>query len=101
MEDLQAIKQRFEIIGNHSGLHRAIDIAKQVAPTDLSVLQGKAASEKRFSLGSSMPLVLGSMLHTLQSTAELFLREPLTPNYSAMRKELSLELFLIGRDILK
>ena len=38
MEDLQAIKQRFEIIGNHAGLNRAIDIAKQVAPTDLSVL---------------------------------------------------------------
>lgn len=38
MEDLQAIKQRFEIIGNNYELNRAIDIAKQVAPTDLSVL---------------------------------------------------------------
>ncbi len=38
MEDLQAIKQRFEIIGNNYGLNRAIDIATQVAPTDLSVL---------------------------------------------------------------
>ena len=38
MEDLQAIKQRFEIIGNAPGLNRAIDIAMQVAPTDLSVL---------------------------------------------------------------
>lgn len=38
MEDLQAIKQRFEIIGNNPGLNRAIDIATQVAPTDLSVL---------------------------------------------------------------
>ena len=38
MEDLQAIKQRFEIIGNNEGLNRAIDIARQVAPTDLSVL---------------------------------------------------------------
>lgn len=38
MEDIQAIKQRFEIIGNTEGLNRAIDIATQVAPTDLSVL---------------------------------------------------------------
>lgn len=38
MEDLQVIKQRFEIIGNNYGLNRAIDIATQVAPTDLSVL---------------------------------------------------------------
>jgi transcriptional regulator with PAS, ATPase and Fis domain len=38
MKDLQNIKQRFGIIGNHEGLNRAIDIAVQVAPTDLSVL---------------------------------------------------------------
>ncbi|MFW6370282.1 MAG: sigma-54 interaction domain-containing protein [Bacteroidota bacterium] len=36
--DIQQIKQRFGIIGNSYGLNRAIDIAKQVAPTDLSVL---------------------------------------------------------------
>ncbi len=38
MEDIQAIKQRFEIIGNTASLNRAIDVAIQVAPTDLSVL---------------------------------------------------------------
>ncbi len=38
MRDLQQIKQRFGIIGNFDGLNRAIDIAVQVAPTDLSVL---------------------------------------------------------------
>jgi len=36
--DLQQIKQRFGIIGNSVGLNRAIDVALQVAPTDLSVL---------------------------------------------------------------
>nr|MBP8994946.1 sigma-54 factor interaction domain-containing protein [Bacteroidales bacterium] len=36
--NLQAIKQRFGIIGNSKGLNRALDIAVQVAPTDLSVL---------------------------------------------------------------
>jgi transcriptional regulator with PAS, ATPase and Fis domain len=38
MKDLQNVKQRFGIIGNFIGLNRAIDIALQVAPTDLSVL---------------------------------------------------------------
>ena len=32
------LKQRFSIIGSSSALERAIDIARQVAPTDLSVL---------------------------------------------------------------
>jgi transcriptional regulator with PAS, ATPase and Fis domain len=36
--DIQSIKQRFGIIGNSAGLNRAMDIARQVAPTDLSVL---------------------------------------------------------------
>jgi len=36
--DIQQIKQRFGIIGTHSGLNHAIDIALQVASTDLSVL---------------------------------------------------------------
>ena len=37
-QDIQNIKLRFGIIGNADGLNRAIDIAMQVAPTDLSVL---------------------------------------------------------------
>ncbi len=36
--DVQKIKQRFSIIGNTYSLNRSIDIAVQVAPTDLSVL---------------------------------------------------------------
>ncbi|TVR73565.1 MAG: sigma-54-dependent Fis family transcriptional regulator [Marinilabiliales bacterium] len=36
--DLQAIKRRFGIIGNSTGLNRAIEVAYRVAPTDLSVL---------------------------------------------------------------
>src|SRR6056297_2777485 len=36
--NLQTIKQRFGIIGNSPGLNRAIDLAYQVASTDLSVL---------------------------------------------------------------
>lgn len=36
--DIQQVKQRFSIIGNAPELNRAIDVAVQVAPTDLSVL---------------------------------------------------------------
>lgn len=38
MENIQAIKQRFSIIGNNPKLNRAIEKAIQVAPTDISVL---------------------------------------------------------------
>jgi len=45
--NLQPIKQRFGIIGTSPGLERAIEIAAQVAPTDLSVLiQGESGSGK-------------------------------------------------------
>jgi transcriptional regulator with PAS, ATPase and Fis domain len=36
--NLQQIKQRFGIVGNASPLNRALEVATQVAPTDLSVL---------------------------------------------------------------
>ncbi|MCD6660323.1 MAG: sigma-54 dependent transcriptional regulator [Lentimicrobium sp.] len=38
MMDIQTIKQRFGIIGHSTLLDRAIDIARQVAPTDITVL---------------------------------------------------------------
>lgn len=36
--DLQQVKQRFGIVGNSEGLNRSIEVAVQVAPTDISVL---------------------------------------------------------------
>ena len=36
--ELQKIKQRYNIVGNCDSLNHALDIALQVAPTDLSVL---------------------------------------------------------------
>ncbi|MDY3851402.1 MAG: sigma-54 dependent transcriptional regulator [Prevotella sp.] len=36
--ELQRIKQRYNIVGNCDALNRALDVALQVAPTDLSVL---------------------------------------------------------------
>jgi transcriptional regulator with PAS, ATPase and Fis domain len=45
--DLQTIKNRFGIIGNSPLLNRAITIAEQVAPTDISVLiTGESGSGK-------------------------------------------------------
>ena len=38
MPNLQDIKNRYNIVGNCAALNRALDIALQVAPTDLSVL---------------------------------------------------------------
>lgn len=47
--NIQSIKQRFGIIGTSSGLERAINIAVQVAPTDLSVLiTGESGVGKEF-----------------------------------------------------
>src|SRR5688572_29753734 len=36
--DLQAIKQRFEIVGNSPKLNLALETAMKVAPTDITVL---------------------------------------------------------------
>ena len=54
------MKQRFGIIGNTEALSRAIDVAIQVAPTDLSVLitgesgVGKERDEDALSGGVAM-----------------------------------------------
>jgi transcriptional regulator with PAS, ATPase and Fis domain len=45
--EIQEIKQRYGIIGNSPLLNRAINIANQVAPTDISVLiTGESGSGK-------------------------------------------------------
>ena len=47
--DIQQVKQRFGIIGNDQLLNRALDIALQVAPTDLTVLiSGESGTGKEF-----------------------------------------------------
>ncbi|MCQ2311088.1 MAG: sigma-54 dependent transcriptional regulator [Paludibacteraceae bacterium] len=48
-QDLQTIKQRFGIIGQDTHLNRAIEVAVQVAPTELSVLvTGESGVGKEF-----------------------------------------------------
>jgi len=57
--DIQEIKQRFGIIGNAPELNRAIEVAIQVAPTDLSVLiSGESGVGKE-----SFPQIIHSFSH--------------------------------------
>ena len=59
MESVQAIKQRFEIIGNDVKLNRAIEKAVQVAPTDISVLvTGESGVGKE-----AIPKIIHSLSH--------------------------------------
>lgn len=59
MENVQAIKQRFEIIGNDVKLNRALEKAIQVAPTDISVLvTGESGVGKE-----AIPKIIHSLSH--------------------------------------
>jgi transcriptional regulator with PAS, ATPase and Fis domain len=59
MESVQAIKQRFGIIGNDTTLNRAIEKAIQVAPTDISILvTGESGVGKE-----SIPKIIHSLSH--------------------------------------
>ncbi|MGS2764187.1 sigma 54-interacting transcriptional regulator [Sinomicrobium sp. M5D2P9] len=63
MENVQAIKQRFGIIGNDVKLNRAIEKAIQVAPTDISVLvTGESGVGKE-----SIPKIIHSLSHRKHS----------------------------------
>ncbi len=57
--EIQRVKQRFEIIGNSPSLNRAIDVAIQVAPTNISVLiNGESGTGKE---------VMPKIIHQLSS----------------------------------
>ncbi|MDP5105860.1 MAG: sigma-54 dependent transcriptional regulator [Polaribacter sp.] len=59
MENIQAIKQRFGIIGNDLHLDRAIEKAVRVAPTDISVLvTGESGVGKE-----NIPKIIHSLSH--------------------------------------
>ncbi|QXP72657.1 sigma-54-dependent Fis family transcriptional regulator [Tenacibaculum sp. AHE15PA] len=59
MENLQAIKQRFGIIGNDTQLNRAIEKSIRVAPTDISVLvTGESGVGKE-----SIPRIIHQLSH--------------------------------------
>jgi len=63
MESVQAIKQRFGIIGNDPKLNRALEKALQVAPTDISVLvTGESGVGKE-----AVPKIIHSLSHRKHS----------------------------------
>lgn len=63
MESIQAVKQRFGIIGNNPKLNRAVEKAIQVAPTDISVLvTGESGVGKE-----SIPKIIHSLSHRKHS----------------------------------
>jgi transcriptional regulator with PAS, ATPase and Fis domain len=57
--NIQQIKQRFGIIGNNARLNRALEVAMQVAPTDISVLvTGESGTGKE---------IIPQVIHSLSS----------------------------------
>ncbi len=92
--DQQAIKNRFGIIGNSPGLNHSLNVAVQVANTDLSVLiNGESGVGKE---------VFSQIIHALsQLTAALFRKGPLIPNYSDMKKVHSRVQSTVAKVILK
>ena len=59
MESIQAVKQRFSIIGNDTKLNRALEKTIQVAPTDISVLvTGESGVGKE-----SIPKIIHQLSH--------------------------------------
>ena len=82
--EIQQVKQRFGIIGNTEALSRAIDVAIQVAPTDLSVLI----------TGESMGSILLSTVVPYRKVRSI-------PNCSDTRKEHLPVLLVSGKDILE
>ena len=79
--EIQQVKLRFGIIGNTEALTRAIDVAIQVAPTDLSVLiTGESGVGKE-----SFPQIIHQYSRR---------------NYLGMKKGLLQVLLVSGKDIL-
>ena len=85
--EIQQVKQRFGIIGNTEALSRAIDVAIQVAPTDLSVLiTGESGVGKE-----SFPQIIHQYSRRkhgqyIAVNCVLFRRARLIPNCSGMRR---------------
>ena len=76
ISELQKIKQRYNIVGNAPALNRALDVALQVAPTDLSVLiVGESGVDPQDVEKNTLPLTAGQ-----------YPKELLTANCLDMRK---------------
>jgi len=75
--DIQSIKNRFGIIGNAPALNYAMQVASQVAATDLTVLFHR----------SFIPYQLVNTILSLQLTAAPFQKEQSILNYLVTKKD--------------
>lgn len=83
--EIQNIKNKFGIVGADLALNRAIDVAVQVASTDLSVLiTGESGVGKEKFPKLFIKTVRESTTSTSPSTAVPFQKERLTPSSSGM-----------------
>lgn len=88
MESTQAVKQRFEIIGNDPGLNRAIEKSIRVAPTDISVLvTGESVLVKKVYPKSFTHFRIVNTLNISLLTVVQYLKARLTVNFSVTKKE--------------
>ena len=102
MTDIQSIKNRFGIIGNSPELNYALHVAVQVANTDLTVLiVGESGVGKKLSHILFMHFQQENIIHLLQLTVVLFLKERSIRNYLAMKKDLLPVQWIAVKDILK
>ena len=101
--DIQSIKNRFGIIGNSPALNYALQVAVQVANTDLTVLiNGESGVGKEvFSQIIHALIVQENTIHLLQSTVAQFRKEQSIRNYSVMKKDLLPVQWIPEKDILK
>ena len=101
-EGIQQIKQRFGIIGNSPALNRAIDVALQVAPTDLSVLiTGESGSARRTFRKLFIRTARANTDNTLRSIVVPSPKERSTPSCSGTKKARLQARWPTGKDILK
>ena len=99
--ELQRIKQRYNVVGNCDALNRALDIALQVAPTDLSVLiVGESGVGKRLYLVSFTIIRHEDERNILQLIADQSQKELLIANFSDTKKVRLQELLGKVMDIL-
>ena len=91
--ELQHIKQRYNVVGNCDALNRALDIALQVAPTDLSVLiVGESGVGKEI-----IPRIIHDNLQLIVDQSQ---KELLIANFSDTKKVRLQELLAKAMDIL-
>lgn len=65
-QELQRLKNKYDIIGNDAALNRALETAVAVAPTDLTVLvTGEAVSARRIFLRSFTRTASARVANTL------------------------------------